>query len=378
MMRRSGFLFLVCLVSILMAIAAFCGRGIVHVRPGSFAAAGQRVLPPGWHLTSPFHRAELLADEGDGALPPLPVSSREGVRGTAKLSFHFRADVAALSRAASKQALGFHSLMERAASEALQQTLAGRSALDFLDRAALESPLTTAVIRSLESVGMRVSDLKWEIRLPETKTGTKIPISAGYRKVLAVWNILSEFGRSSAVVGWWASYPADRVKGFLISDRVAALSMLPGREKLADRPGYTFPASYLKEILPKLSRPGEASLEEVRRFADVSPAEYEAGLEWVAHPPAPPKEKKEKPPVQDPVGLLIKILTAARNYQTIALDLLGRGPFDLAAVYFEGIDLVGHRFQHYRPPRMRTISESEYRKFGRTVTEYYRYQDHMI
>src|SRR6476660_3601681 len=106
MMRRSGFFFLVGLVSALVAIAAFSGRGIVHVNPGSFAAAGQQVLPPGWHLTSPLHRAEILADEGDGALPPLPVSSREGVRGSAKLSFHFRADVAALSRSASERALG--------------------------------------------------------------------------------------------------------------------------------------------------------------------------------------------------------------------------------------------------------------------------------
>ncbi|HMC81675.1 MAG TPA: tetratricopeptide repeat protein, partial [Candidatus Polarisedimenticolia bacterium] len=113
-------------------------------------------------------------------------------------------------------------------------------------------------------------------------------------------------------------------------------------------------------------------------FADITPAEYQAGLEWIAHPPDRSPGSKEKPPVQNPAGLLIKILAATRSYQAAALDLLGRGPWEFVAVYFEGIDLVGHRFQHYRPPRMRTVSEAEYRKFGRTVTEYYRYQDRLI
>src|SRR5262249_36317439 len=156
---------------------------------------------------------------------------------------------------------------------------------------------------------------------------------------------------------WWASYPADHLNGYLVSDRVAALSMLPDRERLAGSPGYTFPPAYLGEILPHLTTPDRISRDEIRRFADISPAEYAAGLDWIRHPPAPPGPKEKLPP-QDPVGLLIKILTAARNYQSAALDLLGRGRFDLLAVYFEGIDLVGHRFQHFRPPRMAMVEEA--------------------
>lgn len=470
MHRRHTLSLLTLCLLILAAAGLATGRGIVRVPPEYFGTSGGRILPPGWHLVSPFSRPEILSEEGQGALPPLTVSSREGVRAGLLLSFRFHVDAATLARAASERGRGFHALMEEAASGALKEALGGRSAAEFLDHAALDAPVTGSVSRALDAIGIRASDLKWEIRLPDdftrnllrteyvakthptgirllligldaadweiidpllaagrlpnlkrlidagvraparsfnpmispllwttiatgkgpdlhgvadfslvtAKSGEKVPISSRYRKAKTIWNILTDFGRPSAVVGWWASYPADRLDGYLVSDRVAALSMLPGRERLADRPGYTFPASYLGEILPKLSLPSQVSLEEVRRYADVSLSEYEAGLDWIAHPPPPPKDKKEKMPVQDPVGLLIRILTATRNYEAASLDLLGRGPFAFAGFYFEGIDLVGHRFQHFLPPKMEMVSEEEYRKFHRVVTEFYVDQDRLV
>jgi tetratricopeptide (TPR) repeat protein len=189
---------------------------------------------------------------------------------------------------------------------------------------------------------------------------------------------LTDLDRSSAVVGWWASFPADPIRGVMVSDRVAALSMLPNRDSLAQTPGYTTPSDLLPQLLPRFSRPSDVSLEELRRFADITPEEYRQGLDWISQPPEIPAPGKGKPPVQDPVGLLMKILTAARNYQAATLEILGRGPFDFTAVYCEGIDLVGHRFQHYRPPKMSMVSQAEFVKFQHVVTEYYVYQDRLL
>ncbi|HEV8335783.1 MAG TPA: alkaline phosphatase family protein [Candidatus Polarisedimenticolia bacterium] len=457
------------ILTLSLGVAWTTGRGIVRVPQEHFGVAGRRVLRPGIHLVSPFTPVAILSERGDGALPPLPVSSKEGIRGSVQLSFHFEVDPAALSTTAAKRHEGFHALLEEAASEALKRNLSGRSAAEFLDHASIEPPLSHSMTQALEAAGIRLSNLKWEVRLPsdftrnllrsdyagrsrrtgvrllvigldaadweiidplvgagrmpamkrlvdsgvragmrsynpmispllwttvatgkgpdlhgvadfsviEKATGNKVPIGSRYRKVKSLWNIASDLGRSAGIVAWWASYPADHLDGILVSDRVAALSMLPNREGLAGRPGHTYPPGYLKEILPKLALPRQVSLEEVRRFADVTPAEYQAGLDWIAHPPAAPKTKKENIPPQDPVGLLIKILTAARNYQAIALDLAGRR-FDLTAVYFEGIDLVGHRFQHYLPPKMAMVSAEEFQKFHRVVTEYYVYQDELL
>gem|GEM_PF-504271 len=458
------------LFGLLAAGALWTGRGLVHVPAAHFGTNGGRIFPPGWHFASPLTSTRILKQEGEGALPPLPVANREGVKAEAVLAFHYRANLQALAQAAREKQLGFHPLLEQTATAAIAELTTTRSASELLDRGALDASLSSALTRRMAAVGLEISSLKWDIQLPEefrvstlrsqaralahstgvhvlligldaadwesidpllaqgrlpnikalldrgiqgplrsynpmvspllwttvatgkgpdvhgvadfsvvqAKTGARVPISSRYRKVKAIWNILSDLDRSAAVVGWWASYPADRIHGVMVTDRVAALSMLPNRETLAASPGYTYPPETLASLLPDFSRPSEISLEELRTFAPVTQEEYRAGLNWIAHPPATPEGEKGKPPVQDPVGLLLKILTAARNYQVAGLNLLGRGPFDLTAIYFEGIDLVGHRFQHYRPPKMQMVSSQEYAEFNNVVTAYYLYQDRLL
>ncbi len=43
-------------------------------------------------------------------------------------------------------------------------------------------------------------------------TGRREPITSDERRVPAVWNIASEAGREVAVVGLWATFPADKRK----------------------------------------------------------------------------------------------------------------------------------------------------------------------
>jgi tetratricopeptide (TPR) repeat protein len=458
------------LLGLLAVAAVSSGRGLVHVPEAHFGAGGRGILLPGWNLASPLTPVQVLAQEGEGAMPPVPVGNREGVRAEAVLGFHYRANLEKLARASREKRQGFHPLLEQAAVSAIDEVTAARSASELLDRGTLNAPLTAAISSRMAEIGLEVTKLRWEIRLPEefrmstlrsqaramaratgvhvlligldaadwesldpllakgrlpnlkalldrgvrgplrsynpmvspllwttvvtgkgpdvhgvadfsvamAKTGTKVPISSRYRKVKAIWNILSDLDRSTAVVGWWASYPADHINGVMVTDRVAALSMLPNRESLASSPGYTYPSETLQSLLPEFSRPADISLEELRTFAPVTPEEYRRGIDWIAHPPAAPEGAKGKPPVQDPVGLLLKILAAARNYQAAGLYILGRGPFDLTAIYFEGIDLVGHRFQHYRPPKMQMVSSQEYAEFQNVVTAYYIYQDRLL
>jgi tetratricopeptide (TPR) repeat protein len=455
---------------LLIAAAAVTGRGLVRVPRGSFAAAGNRVLPPGWHAVSPLDAPRILSAEGDGAVPPVEITSREGVRATVRLSFRYRIDPATLARAASERGLGFHALLEESAGAGLREALGPRSASGWLDRSGLDPAVSASVTAQLGRIGVGASSIRWEVRLPEEfragllrseyaaktratgvrillvgldgadwesidpllregrlphlahllsggirgtllsytpmispllwttlatgkgpdehgiadfslvsrKTGKLVPIGSRYRKVKTIWNILTDLDRRSAAVGWWASYPADRIEGILVSDRVAALSLLARRGELAGQPGFTFPPGYATEIVPRLTRPEEIAYGEIRRLAEVDRADFEAGQAWIARPPEPSSDPKRKPPVQHPVGLLIKILAATRNYHAIARDILGRGPFDLVGVYYEGIDLVGHRFQHLRPPEMEIAPPQERRRFSGTVSAFYAEQDRML
>ncbi|MGI0148654.1 MAG: alkaline phosphatase family protein, partial [Thermoplasmata archaeon] len=52
------------------------------------------------------------------------------------------------------------------------------------------------------------------------QTGEQLPVTSRMRKVRALWNILSEAGRSVSIVGYWATWPAETVKGSIVSDHL--------------------------------------------------------------------------------------------------------------------------------------------------------------
>ncbi len=203
----------------------------------------------------------------------------------------------------------------------------------------------------------------------DARTGQPVPVPSLRRKVKALWNIFTDAERSSAFIAWWATWPAEPVDGWMVSDRVA-YSLFGFVSDRPDRAGATYPEDYFRDIRSKLVSDGAVTLEEIRQFADVSPAEFAALRQRVRDNP--------KEAYGDPVGHLGKILASARSYQAIALDILARGQPDLFSVYYQGIDEVCHRFAHYMPPKMDMATDAEYAKYHDTVFAYYRYQDRLL
>jgi predicted AlkP superfamily phosphohydrolase/phosphomutase/tetratricopeptide (TPR) repeat protein len=203
----------------------------------------------------------------------------------------------------------------------------------------------------------------------DARTGRTVPVSSRWRKVKALWNIFSDAGRTSAFIAWWATWPAEPVSGYLVSDRVA-YSLFGYEAKDADRAGATHPPELFQEIRPRLVDDASITLEDVRRFAPVTPSEFQALRDAVR---ARPREA-----YREPVNHLTKILASARSYQAIALEILARGQPDLFALYYQGIDEVCHRFAHYMPPRMAMVTAEEYARYRGTVFAYYAYQDRLL
>jgi arylsulfatase A-like enzyme len=59
----------------------------------------------------------------------------------------------------------------------------------------------------------------WSVTSPG-QPAAHTPTSAD-RRVEALWTILGRHGRSAGFVGWWATWPAERVSGFMVSDNFA-------------------------------------------------------------------------------------------------------------------------------------------------------------
>jgi hypothetical protein len=71
----------------------------------------------------------------------------------------------------------------------------------------------TTVATGRESVDHGV--IRFVEKLPN---GERIPISSNSRKAKAIWEIATENDVSVGVAGWWASWPAEEVNGWIISD----------------------------------------------------------------------------------------------------------------------------------------------------------------
>jgi predicted AlkP superfamily phosphohydrolase/phosphomutase/Flp pilus assembly protein TadD len=202
----------------------------------------------------------------------------------------------------------------------------------------------------------------------DEQTGQQVPVDSRYRKVRALWNIFTEADRTVDFVAWWASWPAEEVNGHLVSDRVSYslkdLSLATGSA------GMTHPPGYLDEVRDRLVDDGAITYEEISRFVEVSREEFLAERKWI--------EQDRTAAYERPLNHLTKILAATRSYHAIALDLLGRGQADLTAVYYQGIDEVGHRFMHFAPPRQAWVSEADFRRYGKVVEEFYVWQDELL
>jgi len=199
-------------------------------------------------------------------------------------------------------------------------------------------------------------------------TGEKVPVSSRFRKVRALWNIFDEAGLTSDVVAWWATWPAEPINGHVISDRVSY--SLFHYEVPAAGAGATHPAGYFDRIRPHLVSDDSITYEEVARFADITPEEFERARSLI--------DEDASAAYEHPINHLTKILAATRNYHRINLDLLGNEQADLTAVYYQGIDEVCHRFTHFMPPRLEGVAAEDVRRYGRVVEQFYVWQDRLL
>lgn len=55
--------------------------------------------------------------------------------------------------------------------------------------------------------------------MADPDTGEFIPVTGNFRKVKALWNILSAYNKKVGMVGYRVSWPAEKVNGFIITDR---------------------------------------------------------------------------------------------------------------------------------------------------------------
>jgi predicted AlkP superfamily phosphohydrolase/phosphomutase/tetratricopeptide (TPR) repeat protein len=192
---------------------------------------------------------------------------------------------------------------------------------------------------------------------PDPQTGGVRPTTSTSRKVKAIWNILTQRGYKTHVLGWFAGHPAEPINGISVSD------LFPYAVGPLDKP---WP-------LP----PGAVHPENVReRFAKfrMHPEEMSGAaiLPWIPRAAEVDQEKDKG------LQTFAKILAENCSIHNAATSILRNEAWDFLAVYYNGIDHFCHGFMHYHPPRMAGIPEEKFEIYKDVVNNAYRFHDMML
>jgi len=192
---------------------------------------------------------------------------------------------------------------------------------------------------------------------PDPQSGGIRPVSSTSRKVKALWNILTQRGYKSHVLGWFAGHPAEPINGISISD-VYPHATAPLDKPWPMPPGTVYPESKV-ELFAKLRM----------HPAEVTEA---AILPWIPNAKDIDQEKDK--------GLVsfAKILAENCCIHNAATWILQNEPWDFMAVYYNGIDHFCHGFMHFHPPKMEGIPDDKFEIYKDVVNGAYRFHDMML
>jgi predicted AlkP superfamily phosphohydrolase/phosphomutase len=195
-----------------------------------------------------------------------------------------------------------------------------------------------------------------------------LPVTSSVRRCKAVWNILSEAQRSSGLVGWWASWPAEKVNGFILSDRFTYTLFNPRASIQSLRTGQTYPPELLNEVEQFCRLPDSITDAEINRFISLGaneglPADWSKGeyVDW------------------NPMYQFRMAYTSSESFRRAGLYLYQNFRPDFFGIYFEGMDMVSHFFwQYYRPQDFDSVPPEDVKRFGNVIPAFYRYMDETL
>jgi tetratricopeptide (TPR) repeat protein len=195
------------------------------------------------------------------------------------------------------------------------------------------------------------------------KTGALEPIPSSERRRPAIWNMANDGNKSVAIFGLWATWPAEAVKGLLVADRFSSFTSRDHEPP----PGTVYPPEQEPSARETLGKTESA----------VGYDALHAYFPWLT-PEDAEKAAADPDSYAHPVSALRRILIETRAYHALATDWLAREKPDLAVVYFQGTDTLGHVFAPYAPPRQDSIPLQDFERYSRVPELYFAEIDRLL
>lgn len=191
------------------------------------------------------------------------------------------------------------------------------------------------------------------MRDPVTKR--RVPVTSNMRKSKAFWNIFSENNISVGIIGWYVSWPAEKVNGFMISSYFG----------IRDEQQPTWKGT-IYENTPRMAYPDELR-EEVNGYIQTAEERYLQNLGRIIKPSELNMNYGVVPETK-------WAFLADEIFHEAGINLYPKKKPQVFAVYLEGVDVVGHRFTFPKKARQRATNL----RFGNVQRKYYLYMDKIL
>jgi predicted AlkP superfamily phosphohydrolase/phosphomutase/tetratricopeptide (TPR) repeat protein len=192
---------------------------------------------------------------------------------------------------------------------------------------------------------------------PDPQSGSVRPVTSTSRKVKAIWNILTQRGYKTHVLGWFAGHPAEPINGISVSD-LFPYAVAPPDKEWPLPPGAVHPENMRETFAELRMHPAEVT--------------EAAILPWIPRAAEIDQQKDRR------LHSFCKILAENCSIHNAATWIMQNQPWDFMAVYYNGIDHFCHGFMHFHPPRMEGIPENQFEIYKDVVNGAYRFHDMML
>jgi len=229
----------------------------------------------------------------------------------------------------------------------------------------------TGVVVPLTKIPGSFQELEWMMGSIIRQT----PINSTFRMSDAIWNICSDAGLTVGILNWWASYPAEPVNGYVVSDHALynkAMDVVMD-EKSRGGSESVFPPNLLSELESLVVSPESIPKDSVARFIRFlsnGDWNYYASIRGYRIFDEHSKMAMFKFSYPEDITMV-----------RAALHLLQNHPQpDLFAIYLDGMDSMQHWYlpYYFHEEHQDVFKADNVARFKDLVPEYYVYMDEVV
>lgn len=193
---------------------------------------------------------------------------------------------------------------------------------------------------------------------PDASEGRLRPTSSTSRRTRALWNILHLAGLRTHVVGWYASHPAEPIRGAVVSNLLTESQPANPGDPWPLTPGAVHPPALADRIAIARVHAGAVPDRVLSRLVP----------QWV-------KLGRDHPRMRTLARLVAQCLSI---HGAAGALLQTDSEWDCAMVFHEAIDTIGHHFMQFHPPRMKHVEQRDFDLFSKVMRGAYELHDELL